>query len=46
MAYNDIDVILYKILRYISECMKAGVPVDFDSFKPRAINGYVCYGSK
>lgn len=36
MAYNDIDVILYKILRYISECMKAGVPIDFEQLQAKS----------
>ncbi|MDO4176273.1 MAG: YjcQ family protein [Bacillota bacterium] len=26
MAYNDMDVIAYKILSYLYECMKNGVP--------------------
>lgn len=36
MTYNDIDVVLYKILRYISECMKAGVSVDYEQLQSQS----------
>lgn len=36
MARDDMEVILYKILRYVYECMKAGVLVDYASMQSSA----------
>jgi len=32
MAKNDMEVIMYKILRYLYECMKLGVEPELEQF--------------